>query len=200
MAAHVLTVNRPILMLVTEPGPRLVEIVREAVEGGVDIVQWRDKSTNGDELSKTGRELRAVVPAPVLLMVNGPSVVDADGVHLPEAHVLASDRSQRPAILGRSIHSAEAAKRAEHDGLDYVMAGNVFETGSHPGKPAAGLDFLASVCRAVSIPVIAIGGITPQNTPDCLRAGAAGIAVLSTIMRANDPRAAASAYRAVLDD
>jgi len=205
-------------MLVTEPTPHLVDIVRAAVDGGVDIVQWRDKSlgtSEADDVEWIGlaRQMRSAVRPPSRLIVNSSFelglLANCDGFHLPESgpwnnwRVVRSEwawKDRPETLVGYSVHSVDAARRAEEAGADYVVAGNIFETGSHPGKPAAGLDFLADICRAVSMPVLAIGGITPSNSPDCLRAGAAGIAVLSTIMRAVDPRAAAQAYRSALDN
>jgi thiazole tautomerase (transcriptional regulator TenI) len=91
----------------------------------------------------------------------------------------------------------DAARAAVDWGADYLVAGTVFASASHPGEPAAGLAFLAQVCAAVRVPVLAIGGVTPANLADCLRAGAAGVAVLSPLQGA-DPRAVAAAYVAAL--
>jgi thiamine-phosphate pyrophosphorylase len=193
--------ERPILMLVTEPGPMLVDIVRAAVDGGVDIVQWRDKSSDCPERQHLATDLRAAVPLPTLLIVNGAAPI-ADGIHVPEAGISIAEARRiggPESIVGRSIHSVDAATTAEADGADYLVAGTIFASQSHRDTPPAGLDFLHAVCQAVSIPVIAIGGITPANARDCIAAGAEGVAVLSPIMRADNPNAVAAEYRAVLD-
>ncbi|MGO8672034.1 MAG: thiamine phosphate synthase [Capsulimonadaceae bacterium] len=215
--------TRPRLMLVTEPGPRLVEIVHAAVDGGVDIVQWRDKTSTVNDLEQViARDLLPAIRDRALTVANFETPErsammrifsnGATGIHLPEAAAWGKydlgmfTRDGRLAasgvgdgMIGRSIHSVENAMRAEKAGADYVVAGTIFASPSHPDTPPAGLDFLAAVCSAVSIPVIAIGGITPENVSECLRAGARGVAVLSRIMRAVDPRAAALAYRRGLD-
>ncbi len=200
---------RPCLMLVTEPSPRLAEIVAGAVAGGVDVVQWRDKRSV-PETFDTAWRMREVIGPPCLMLVNGqPNYspylvrkVSADGVHLSEDSRY-SVKSCRLAVVGglvgRSVHSVTSAQAAAEEGADYLIAGTIFASQSHPEIVPAGLDFLRDVCAAVSLPVLAIGGVTPENTGDCIRAGAAGVAVLSPIMRAADPKAAAQAYRAALD-
>jgi thiamine-phosphate diphosphorylase len=104
------------------------------------------------------------------------------------------------AWIGRSVHSVAAAEGAAADGADYLIAGAIFATGSHPGAAPAGLGFLAEVAAAVGMPVVAIGGITPANAGDCLRAGARGVAVLSALMDAADPGAVAAAYRRAMEE
>ena len=150
--------------------------------------------------------LRRVTEGRALLLVNGePEIargIGADGVHLPETgysveavrRLLGAD-----ALVGRSVHSVESARRAADEGADYLVAGTIFASGSHPDQPGAGLEYLRAVCAAVPLPVIAIGGITPQRVKECRAAGAAGVAVLSPVMRADDPRAAAQAFRRELN-
>jgi thiamine-phosphate diphosphorylase len=125
----------------------------------------------------------------------------ADGLHLPEHGISTAEARRRygeQILIGRSVHGIESALQAELDGADYLIAGTIFASNSHPGETPAGLDFLRAVCAAVRIPVIAIGGITPANAPDCIAAGAAGVAVLSPIMRAGDPRQVTEDYRRAL--
>ena len=198
----------PCLMLVTEPMERsiLVGIVREAVAGGVNVVQLRDKTASGQELLDTALELRACT-ADCLLFANGQSMeaarAGAAGVHLPENG--SSLRSVRTFVgsdqlVGRSVHSVQAAVLAAAEGADYLLAGTVFPSRSHPDSHSAGVELIGSICASVRIPVIAIGGISPDNCEECLRAGAAGVAVLSSILFAADPRAAARSYWTRLKD
>lgn len=93
------------------------------------------------------------------------------------------------ARIGCSVHSRDEAIRAEGWGADYLIAGHVFATGSKAGLPPRGVDFLADLCRSVSIPVFAIGGLTPERMPAILDAGAAGACVMSQAMTAADPAA-----------
>ena len=124
-----------------------------------------------------------------------------EGYHVPEDGDLAQYRTIIGPrwLVGKSIHSVDAAIRSADQGADYLVAGTIFRSLSHPLIRPQGLRFLERVCRAVSIPVIAIGGIKPSNVNDCMATGAAGVAVLSPIMRAKDPREVARAYRDALD-
>ena len=197
---------RRILMLVTEPARNLVAIVKAAVDGGVDIVQYRDRHSTDNERLEIAMQLRDATRGRALLVINASAQlaadVDADGVHLPERgvsvsearHILGEGKS-----IGRSVHSVEAARLAMVEGADYLIAGTIFKSSSHPDTPAAGTDFLRSVCTAGVAPVIAIGGIEPSTVEACVRAGARGIAVLSRVMRSNDPAQAAHSFRRLLD-
>lgn len=102
-------------------------------------------------------------------------------------------------IISRSVHSLEAAVAAEHEGVDMLVLGTVFPSLSHPGGPTIGLDGVREVCDAVTVPVIGIGGITAASAGDVIRAGASGVAVISAIFDAPDPRAAAAELRAAID-
>lgn len=100
--------------------------------------------------------------------------------------------------VGCSVHSVEEAILAEKHGADYLLYGHVFESRSKPGVRPRGLDALKQVAQNVSIPVIAIGGIKPENTAEVIRCGASGIAVLSGVLLANDPVNQAILYRDAL--
>lgn len=105
-------------------------------------------------------------------------------LHLPLPDLLMQpDISKQVSMLGVSVHSAEEARTAYAHGATYLTAGHVFPTDCKPGLPPRGLPFLREVCEAVPIPVYALGGVSPQNAPDCLTAGAAGVAVMSGVMR-----------------
>ncbi len=172
----------------------IVEVVASAVAGGVAFVQLREKNLPAGELFALAQRLREVTRGRALLVVNDRADValacDADGVHLGEASLpLATARKivgQRK-LVGRSVHTIAAAIAAEHDGADYLVAGTIFATASHPDVKPQGLDFLREVCAAVQIPVFAIGGITRNNARDCLAAGARGVAVIGEIIEAGDP-------------
>ena len=155
------------LMLVTREDARLPAIVSAAVDGGVNVVQVRGAA-----------DVEAVRAAAVgaRVVVNG---ID----HLPEK---APGRA-----IGRSVHSVDAAVRAERQGCEYIVAGSVFPTTSHPGGPVGGLTLVRDIASAVHIPVIAIGGINATNARACIDAGARGVAVISAIFDAEDPKQAA---------
>src|SRR5262249_31057983 len=125
------------------------------------------------------------------------------GIHLPEGFMTVKEAHRlhrlRKIVVGRSVHSVASAIDAEAEGADYLIAGTIYHSQSHPNVEPQGCGFLEQVCNAVQIPVIAIGGIAPGNVKDCIAAGAAGVAVLSPIMRAENPGEVARAYRDALD-
>jgi thiamine-phosphate diphosphorylase len=119
------------------------------------------------------------------------------GAHYPEIALPPELEDHAGLLVGASVHSVAARRAAEEAGVDYVIAGSVFAPSSKPGE-GRGLDWLATITRDSTVPVIAIGGITPDNARDCLAAGAFGVAVLGRIFRADDPSSAAAAYQAAL--
>jgi thiamine-phosphate pyrophosphorylase len=176
----------------------LVRKAGEAVDGGVNVVQLREKDLGRGALLSLAERVRDAIAGRAKLIVNGPLevalTVGADGVHLPED---APPLAERPAglIVGRSVHSAEAARRAEAEGAGYVVFGPVFQTGSHPDVPAAGLEALSGVVEAVSVPVVAIGGVLITRVAAIMDANAAGVAVISAILESPSPHEAASAIQ-----
>lgn len=200
----------PCLMLVTDRarlrGRALEEVVSQAIDGGVNAVQLREKDLSSGELYELAITLRAVTRGRALLLVNDRLDValacGADGVHLPERSLpLTKARSLagEACLIGRSVHSVDAAREAERDGADYLIAGSVYETASKPGAAPAGVELVRAVAEAVRVPILAIGGITPERVRDVVAAGADGIAVISAVLDANDPCASASLLRAALD-
>jgi thiamine-phosphate diphosphorylase len=196
----------PVLMLVTDRSvaggsEALTEKVAAAVEGGVNLVQLRDKDLPHDELMPLARALREAVGGRALLVVNRPPLTAletrADGVHLPED---AESPQEWPhnLLIGRSVHSVASARRAGADGADYLVFGPVYETLTHAGAPPMGCGPLRGVVDAVAVPVVAIGGVTVERVPEVCAAGATGVAVVRAILAADDPRAAAEALRDAL--
>ncbi|MGE3599255.1 MAG: thiamine phosphate synthase, partial [Dehalococcoidia bacterium] len=96
-------------------------------------------------------------------------------------------------LRSRAAHGVEAARRAEAEGADWIVLGTIYRSRSHPGGATGGLDLVTQVSETVRVPVIAIGGITSENAGAAISAGASGIAVISAILGAEDPRAAAAA-------
>ena len=200
----------PRLMLVTDrslcPVERLPALVADLVRNGVDAVQLREKDLPPHELLDLARDLRAATAGRARLFVNGAPVVaraaGADGVHLGEyAEAVAAVRVRvgRALLIGRSVHSLDGAMAAERDGADLLVLGTVYPSRSHPGGITGGPALVAQVCARVSPPVLGIGGITRENAAAVIRAGAAGVAVISAILAAPVPAQAAWALREVID-
>ncbi len=202
-----MTLPRPCFMLVSDRSlcageDGLVAAVEAAVTGRVDAVQLREKDLASQDLLPLARRLREVTRGRAALLVNGPLEIavdaDADGVHLPD-DALPVRRPRRGLLVGRSVHSLEAARRAEAEGVDYLIAGPVYETRSHPGREPAGVSLIREITRHVRTPTLAIGGVTAGRVEEVVRAGAAGIAVISAVLTRPDRRAAADELRRALD-
>jgi thiamine-phosphate pyrophosphorylase len=189
----------------------LVQKIEEVVASGIDWVQIREKDLPARELASLTRQALAIAAkysakrsSTVRVSVNDRFDVAlaerAEGVHLGESSLAVAEakRLMRSAVqkqvvgetfmIGVSTHSVEAAQAAEQDGVDYIFFGPIFPTPSklHFGPPQ-GTELLQQVCRAVSIPVLAIGGITDENAASCTVAGAAGIAAIRLFQDAHDP-------------
>ena len=177
----------------------LSDMVSEAVEGGVNVVQLREKDMAAGELLALAEAIRDVASkAHALFLVNDrvdvALAVGADGVELGEEAmpVLAVRRiAGRRLLIGRSVHSLDGARKAEAQGADFLVVGTIFPTRSKSGAPAAGLKLLAQVRRSVNIPFLAIGGINAANVAQVMAQGAAGVAVITAILDSENPRQAA---------
>jgi thiamine-phosphate pyrophosphorylase len=168
---------------------------RAAVEGGATLVQLRRKGANTDELVAAGKNF-AELPATFVVNddVEAALRLGADGVHLGREDTGAERALAAGLMLGTSAAGVEEACAGEEQGAAYIGAGPVWATPSKPdADPAIGLEGLAEICRAVSVPVVAIGGIDASNAPDCIHAGAAGVAVIRAATDAQRLRAAIDA-------
>ncbi len=194
------------------PGPELIWRVAEAICGGVDLVQLREKDLPGGDLLELAQRLKAEIEGAVPLLVNErvdvARAVGAAGVQLGEAALpvaAAREVLGRDALIGRSVHSVDGALRAEGDGADFLLVGTMFASASHPGEEPSGPELVSRVKKKCSLPVIGIGGITADNAAQVMAAGASGVAVISAILAAPDPQeaareirqAVASAYRGI---
>jgi thiamine-phosphate diphosphorylase len=192
----------PRLLVITDRqatrGRPLVEIVRAALAAGARLVQLREKDLEGGALFTLAEALVAECrPAGARLLVNDRIDValaaGADGVVLP-ADSFPTDVARRlvgpTKLVARSTHSAADVERALREGCDFVLFGPVYETPSKAAfGPPQGIEALRAVAR-FPIPVYAVGGITAENAPPLLQAGAHGVAVIRDAMAAEDPAAA----------
>jgi len=168
---------------------------RAAVEGGATVVQLRRKGASSDELVEAGRGFGDLGATFVVNDdVEAALRLGADGVHLGRDDEGAERAVAAGLLLGTSAASVEEARAGVAAGASYVGAGPVWTTPSKPdADPAIGLEGLGEICRAVAIPVVAIGGIDASNAADCIRAGAAGVAVIRAARDARLLRAAIDA-------
>ena len=176
----------------------MAEVVGQAVEQGVGMVQLREKDLSSGDLLGLGKHMKHAIQGRAELIVNGNVDVavelEADGVHLPEngTPVREARRLVGPEkLIGRSVHSVSGAVQAESDGADYLSAGTIFSTASHLKHTAQGVGFLHAVRRQVNLPILAIGGVTAQNVGEIMATGVSGAAVITAISEAQDPGLAA---------
>jgi len=195
------------LYLVCDARPR--EFLAAALRGGVDVVQLRDKTLGDEGLVSAAREFRAAADAHGALFVlnDRPDLVEAcaaDGVHVgqDDGESAAARAAIGPdRIVGRSTHAPEQADAAEADpDVDYLAVGPVHVTPTKPGRPAAGLDYVAYAAAHARKPWFAIGGLDAGNVREVVAQGAGRVVVVRAIADAEDPEAAARALRAALED
>lgn len=184
-----------------------LEVVRQALAGGATAIQLRGKDWSGRELYRVGRELRqATREAGALLLVNDrldvALAVEADGVHLGQEDLPAAEarRLGGPGFLiGVTAETVEQGVAAEAEGADYLGTRAVFPTSTKAYREPMGVAALAQLVRAVSIPVVAIGGIKAKNARQVLATGVAGLAVVSAVVAAEDVRAAAAQLAGLIE-
>ena len=202
--------RRARLYFVTDVRPGLEELLAAALAGGVDMVQLRDKSASDDELVRAAAVFRRLCDehGALFWLNDRPDLVaacGADGVHVgqddmpaAEARRLAGDE----VLVGLSTHSPAQLDAALAAGdADQLSVGPVWETPTKEGRPAAGLDYVRHAARvAGDRPWFAIGGIDLGNVREVIAAGASRVVVVRAIRDADDPRAAAAALRAALEE
>ncbi len=178
-------------------------LLRAALDGGVDIVQLREKRLERPALERSARTFRRLCDTyGVLFIVNDDPhlalACDADGVHVGQEDVAvkeARDAIGPDAILGLSTHSEDQVGAARELGVDYISVGPVWETPTKPGRAAVGLELVSFAARQTAPPFFAIGGIDPANAAQVVGAGARRLAVVRAIRDAENPAAAAEAIR-----
>jgi len=188
------------------PGRDLLEVMEQAILGGADIVQLRDKKSAKPELLRKAKALRELTRKyGVTFIVNDHLDValeaDADGVHLgqgdlpiEEARKLVGDK-----IIGISTHAIEEARRAERQGADYIGVGPIFPTRTKEDVVApVTVSYIREVAREIRIPFVAIGGIKLSNVDEVIAAGATRICAVSEIVGSADVKGTCEAFLAKL--
>ena len=178
-------------------------MVGDCIDAGLEMIQLREKDLPRPELLDLARRLREISRGRARLFINGDldvaREVGADGVHLPQEKIQLAPLATDLAV-GVSVHDAPSALEGERVGAHFVIFGPVYDT---PSKrrygPPQGLDALAKIAAAVKVPVLAIGGITPERVADVRRAGASGIGVISAILSSDAPADAVRRFLDVLD-
>jgi len=168
----------------------MIASIQAAIDGGVNMVQIRQKDANYEELSDFTSMVIKLVTNTTLIMVNSETPINIHGTagtHFPEK---TDSKIQYPLpqnkIYGQSVHSVISAKRAEMNKINYVIAGTIFPSNSHPNGLVSGTKLIRGISKETSIPVIGVGGITQNNAMEVIESGASGIAVISSISKYKD--------------
>jgi len=187
------------LYLITEEslsdGRKSLEVVREAVSAGIDVIQLREKNLSLREKFKLGKQIKKLCSRHnITFIVNDridlAQALDADGVHLGQSdlplrsarRILGPDK-----IIGLSAWRSQEITAAETDGADYLGVGAIFETGSkqlNSAKNGIGLKRLAEIRKKTELPLIAIGGLNKENASEVIKSGADCISVITALTRA----------------
>lgn len=187
-------------------GRRLADDVERALRGGATFVQLREKDDmklEHDAFLREAAEIKALCRSYKVPFVIDDDVelaveIGADGVHVGQSDMetgLVRSRLGKDRIIGVSTQTVEEALLAESRGADYLGVGAVFPTGSKADASEVSMDALRAICKAVSIPVVAIGGITEENVMELAGSGIVGISVISAIFSKEDVEGAARALK-----
>lgn len=179
--------------------------VEESLKGGATMIQLREKHLDHEHFLKEAKEIKELcrkyqVPFLINDDVDLAVEVDADGVHVGQHDMEAEEVRKKIGpnhILGVSAQTVEQALLAQQAGADYLGVGAVFPTGTKDDADAVSIQTLGEICRAVSIPVVAIGGIGQHNVMQLAGSGICGIAVVSAIYAQPDIQNAASTLHAL---
>ncbi|MEY8753418.1 thiamine phosphate synthase [Peribacillus frigoritolerans] len=199
------------LYLVTEESiaiEELTRIIAESVSGGVSIVQLREKNNSSLSFYKKASALKQLlnglsIPLVINDRVDIALAVGADGIHIGQDDLplpVVKKMVPEEMIVGVSVSTLEEALEAERNGADYIGVGSVFPTKTKQDATLMALEDLGEICRGVSIPAVAIGGITADNMSALSNSGLSGTAVVSAIMNADNPKTASESLLKIIKD
>ncbi|MDO5820336.1 MAG: thiamine phosphate synthase [Methanobrevibacter sp.] len=185
----------------------ILNIIEEALKGGTSIVQIREKTASTKdfyELALKVKEITNKYDVPLLIndRLDIAIAIDADGVHIGQDDMPARKAREilgEEKIIGVSASTIEEAKKAEADGADYIGTGAVFPTATKDDAPSITKDDLNEITSSISIPTVAIGGITLENAHELKDTGIAGFSVVSAIMSAENPKEASEKLREIFN-
>ena len=188
-------------------GRPLLEVVEAAVAAGVRWVQYREKELPRRARYEEARQLRELTRrAGAALVINDELdlavAVEADGLHLGQEDLPLSIARQHIGsgrFIGMSTHTPQEAREAVAGGADYLAVGPVFATATKSTREAVGCEAVRQARAIAAVPIVAIGGITPENVADVIRAGADGVAVISALCGASDVSQAVTAFHRAID-
>lgn len=178
----------------------LKDVVVEAIEGGTTFLQLREKELSFDEFVSEAKKIKKVtdkykIPFVINDNIEVALAVEADGVHIgqgDEELIAVRNKLGKEKIIGVSVHNLEEAIKAEANGADYLGVGAMFVTRSKDDAIPVTMEVLKNICNEVSIPVVAIGGISKENIAELNGTNISGVAVISAIFAKENIKAASS--------
>ncbi len=189
-------------------GGRMYDQVEKALKGGATMIQLREKNLDKEAFIAEAREIGALCrqyEAPFIIddQVEIAKLVDADGVHVGQGDMNPQEARKilgENKIIGVTARTLEQALKAQEDGADYLGVGAVFPTSTKKDTSPVSRELLREICRSVSVPVVAIGGINEENITELSGCGISGAAVVSSIFAQADIEQAASRLRRLADE
>lgn len=177
----------------------LVNVIEKSVKGGINGIILREKDLTYEELKPIALRIKEIVRGKNVLFIVNNSLevaryIKADGYHVG-FHQFINMKPSFQGMIGVSVHSLDEAVKAEENGASYILASHIYETDCKKGLRPKGLDFIKKIKEQVKIPVIALGGIKPNNVDKIYEAGADGFAVMSYVMAAEDPYLAVKQFK-----
>ncbi len=183
----------------------LEEAVEQAILGGCSLIQLREKQSSSREFFEMAKRIKAItdryrVPLIINDRIDIALAVDAAGVHLGQEDIPAKEARRimgEEKVIGVSARTVELARKAVEDGADYLGVGAMFATNTKGNAKVIGKEKLKEIRAAVSIPIVAIGGINHSNAAQLVDTGINGLAVVSSVIGASDIQAAARKMRTI---
>lgn len=187
---------------------KLIQAVKEAIDGGATFVQLREKNASTQELVELALKLKPICSKSAIpLVINDDAeaakIAGVDGVHVGQSDTACKEAREllgENSIIGVSAQTVEQALEAEKAGADYLGVGAVFSTGTKKDADDVTLQTLKSICDAVSIPVVAIGGINVNRIPELAGTGIDGVAVVSALFASPNIEATAKELCVAVDE
>jgi len=178
-----------------QAGDGFIGAIEAAAAAGVDFIILREKDMKEDDLESLAREVKKLLEGSGAGLIINTSLnvaknAGACGVHMTFADFMECDVEtiRHEFKIGVSVHSLQEAEAAVKKGADYILAGHIFQTDCKAGARPRGIEFIRSISKAVHrVKLIAIGGIMPENAREVLSAGADGVAVMSLVMKSDNP-------------